>query len=266
MALVRFIHITDTHIAADPAFTSYGHAPYANLHALVETINALPYTVDFIAHTGDVVEDGSAAAYALAYELLAKLKFPVRYLVGNHDNRERLQTMLGIANPTARYEIDFVAGGVQFVTLDTTGPIAPGGELTPEQLARLRTFCTPDGPPLVILMHHQPLLLGVRWLDEHIFKDNGGAMYLENHAEFESAIAPARERLRGVFFGHIHRAFQAMRGGVLYSSAPSTFGQLQSYPTLEIPQPAPQEPGGYCLVTVYDAGTVIQQIALPRPK
>src|SRR5579859_7313291 len=91
---LRFLHISDTHIRADPAFTLYGHQPYAALKQLVATINALPYPFDFVLHTGDVVDDGQADSYATARSLLNQLRVPIYYLSGNHDDAKLLQREL----------------------------------------------------------------------------------------------------------------------------------------------------------------------------
>ncbi|MCA9910455.1 MAG: metallophosphoesterase, partial [Anaerolineae bacterium] len=55
--LLRFIHLTDTHITAD---SSRGHPaqpwpPLAGAQRLIDAVKKLPFTPDFILHTGDVV-------------------------------------------------------------------------------------------------------------------------------------------------------------------------------------------------------------------
>ncbi len=262
--MVRFLHISDTHITADPALTLYGHHPASNLRGLVEAINALPYPLDFVLHSGDVTDDGKLDSYQAAKALLAPLKLPIYYLSGNHDNAAILQReLLGITQPNERYDQAFVIGGVQFVALDSMGLVQPGGYLTDSQLAGLNGFCAPDGPPLALLIHHQPLPLGIPWLDEVISMPS--AMILSNHDAFWQTIRPAAQRLRGVFFGHIHRSTQSVREGVLFSSAPSTFGQLKTWPDLRQPQPAPEEAAGYCLVTIEQDQTFVQQYTFARP-
>jgi hypothetical protein len=89
-------------------------------------------------------------------------------------------------------------------------------------------------------------------------------MLIDNGAAFMEAIRPARARIRGVFFGHIHRAYQVMHDGILLSSAPSGFAQLQSWPEQDRPMPAPWEPAGLCVVTITERGTIVRQIGLPR--
>jgi len=139
----------------------------------------------------------------------------------------------------------------------------PGGHLTDEQLSWLGGYCAPDGPPLVITLHHEPLPLDVPWLDE--ITTMASPMLLDNHTAFWEAIHPAAKRLRAVLFGHIHRSTQSVREGVLFSSAPSACAQLKTWPGLRAPTPAPEEAPGYCLVTIYPDRTLIQQYTFVWP-
>jgi 3',5'-cyclic AMP phosphodiesterase CpdA len=260
---VRFLHISDTHISAEPGFRLIAHDPSANLRALIEIINNLPFSFDFVLHTGDVVNDEKAESYAEAKKLLAGLKVPIYYASGNHDDARLLQGMIGIAQPTPRYDHDFFVGGVHFVVLDSRGSVDPGGHLTEDQLTWLGSHCALDGPPLVIILHHLPIVADVPWLDK--IHTMPSAMIIDNHAQLLKTMRPARDRIRGIFYGHIHRAFQVMQEGLIFSSAPSVCGQFRTYPTLESAIPAPEEAPGYCLVTIDDVGrTLIQQYTFPH--
>jgi 3',5'-cyclic-AMP phosphodiesterase len=256
---MRFIHITDTHIGKDPEFTNYGHSPLHNFEVIINTINTLPFHVDFVLHTGDVVEDASEAAYKQVQPLIEKIELPIYFAAGNHDDRDLLQKYLLDAEPTGkRFDYTVEIGGFVLAVFDTRGPIDPGGHLEDEQLEKVRELCTPDGPPLIIAMHHQPIRLDVSWLDE-------GNMIVDNGEAFVQAIAPARNRIRGVFFGHVHRAFQVTRDGILYASAPSAFAQLQSYPGQRLPLASSHEPYGFSLVTIDEHSTIVRQHHLARP-
>ena len=83
--------------------------------------------------------------------------------------------------------------------------------------------------------------------------------------EFVEAIAPARDRIRGVFFGHVHRAYQLVHRGILYSSSPSSFGQFLTWPGQEAPEAALAEPAGFSLVTITDEQTTVRFHAIARP-
>ncbi|MBA3883758.1 MAG: hypothetical protein H0X73_13890 [Chthoniobacterales bacterium] len=151
---------------------------------------------------------------------------------------------------------------MQFLLLDSRGVIQQGGELTQSQLEGLASFCTADGPPLVIALHHPPVALDVPWLDSDIGMPV--PILLSNREAFIDTITPARFRLRGVFFGHVHRAFQVVQSGIFFSSAPSIFGQLKTWPELTEPVLATEEAPGYCLVTIDEQRTVVQQYSFAR--
>jgi len=262
--VVRFLHISDTHLHTDPEYILYGHHVRHNVAALIDTLNALPYPVDFVLHTGDVTDDAALESYQVTKALFATLRLPIYYLSGNHDHAPTLQReLLGIDQPIDRYDYSFTIGDVQFIALDSFGLRQPGGYLTDTQLANLRRVCTPDGGPIAIFVHHQPLPLRVPWLDE--ITSMPSEMLISNHAEFWDAIRPAASRLRGVFYGHIHRSSQTVRGGVLFSSAPSAVAQLKTWPEQRTPEPAAEEAAGYCLVTIEDDRTIVQQYSFARP-
>jgi len=258
---LRFIHITDTHIAADPAFESHGRSPLPRLEELVRAINALSFPVDFVLHTGDLAEDRSEEAYVLARRVLAGLRPPIHYVAGNHDDAEVLQkVMLGRAPSGPRFDYMLSAAGIVVAVFDSRGPKDPAGTLTDDQLGSLRALCAPEGPPLVIAIHHPPLPLDSRWLDEGwaTAAGQGATMLLDRGPEFLEAVTPARDRIRGVFFGHVHRAFQVVRRGILFSSAPSGFVQFHTWPDQESPTAADTEPAGFSLVTVTAGQTTVR--------
>jgi Icc protein len=265
---LRFVHISDTHISADPEYVRYGHAPLPNLEALVEAINALTFRVDFVLHTGDLAADGTEKAYRIARRVLGRLRVPVYYVAGNHDDPDTLQrSRLDRAPAGRRFDYDLTVSGVTLAVFDSRGPHDPGGTLTDGQLAALRSLCAPEGPPLVIAIHHPPLRLDSAWLDVGWVTSNGhtSSMLLDRGPEFVEAIAPARDRIRGVFFGHVHRAYQLAHRGILFSSSPSSFGQFLTWPGQEAPEAAPTEPAGFSLVTIADEQTTIRFHPVARP-
>ena len=55
-------------------------------------------------------------------------------------------------------------------------------------------------------------------------------MRMENGEDFHRALLPARDRLRGVFFGHVHQNTDTLRDGILYVSTTSSWTQIFNYP------------------------------------
>lgn len=261
--MLRFIHISDTHIHSDPEFSNYGHKPRTNLIHLLSLIESLPFEFDFVLHTGDVVEDRKEASYLLAKEIFSKYSKPIYFASGNHDDSVLLQSaFLGISEPRERYDYTFSKNGVQVCVLDTGG-VKTGrmGQLEANQLDWFESICLQNESPLVIAMHHPAVPLGSHWLD--MPDARGKTMLLADSSRFLDIVRKVRHRLKGVFLGHVHRAFQVLHEGVLYSSAPSTFGQLKGWPNATKAQAAPEEAPGYCLVTIDEGRTLIQQYTFP---
>lgn len=253
---MRFVHISDTHIHPD---WNYRHeelllSPMRGVEQLVYEINNLPFTPDFVLHTGDVVYNPDEAAYKVAREVLGQIRFPVHYLAGNHDDSRMMQrVLLQRDHVSPYYYYTFDVGGVQVICLDSTGPAKePSGTIVHEQLQWLEAQCRePDVRPLVVAVHHNVLLLDIPWLDDYMRMTDGEALH--------QALLPARDRIRGVFGGHIHQNQQVLRDGILYVSALSSWYQLMSWPEQEKATHDHESPLGYNVVTVTPEQTRIRQ-------
>lgn len=257
---LRFVHISDTHINPDPSYIkSYAaYSPLVGAEALVRAIQELPFQPDFVLHTGDVAYDPFPEAYHAVTELMSNLDIPVYYLAGNHDDAAALQRIVmkqETAQPYLYYE--FTVKDVQIACLDSNGPHdpeRPSGTVTQEQLDWLDEICTSDDPrPLVVAVHHNVLPMQVPWLDDWMRMENGEA--------FHAVVRQARDRLRGVFHGHIHQNTDVLQDGVLYVAAASSWCQFVSYPMPENTRVAPDfvTPPGFSVVTITD-----QSMALKR--
>ena len=261
--VVRFIHISDTHITANPAVTNENQSvpPAEGARALVWQINNLPFQPDFVLHTGDVAYDPTEADYRLAREILSEIQYPTHYIPGNHDNSQVMQRVFLEKEQVKPYHYyAFDVGNVQVVCLDSTGPAtAPAGSLVEEQLDWLRILCqAPDERPLVVAVHHNALPVGVPWLDEFMRMTNG--------EELHQALLPARDRLRGVFFGHIHQNQQVLRDGILYSSVLSSWYQIHSWPGQTETTYEPDAEPGFNVVTITHNQTYIRHHRYPKPE
>jgi 3',5'-cyclic-AMP phosphodiesterase len=260
--LLQFIHISDTHIHYDPTYqSSYEYPSRKGAEALVEQLNTLPFTPDFVLHTGDVAYDPDPRAYEAVQEVLGKIRHPVIYLPGNHDDVLAMQQrLLGQAEVRKPLYDTFEINGVQIVCLDSNGPVEPPrGYLHEEQLAWLRDLCSANDPrPLIVAVHHNPLPTGIPWLDDY--------MSIVNGEELHEALLPARDRLRGVFHGHIHQNVDILRDGILYTSALSSWCQFHAWPgQVDTIPDAGAEPG-FNVVTISHNQTFIRRCRFPIPR
>ncbi|MFQ3567643.1 MAG: metallophosphoesterase [Aggregatilineales bacterium] len=235
---IRFVHISDTHITPTGRLSrddglsqlveEINAMPYSNREstcALIDQINALPFEIDFVLHTGDVVHDPQGLEeYVSALDLLAGLRHPVHYLVGNHDRQDGIKRLIS-HQPVHSDSLDywFDCGGLDVMCLDSSSHGEGGkGFLKDEQLewldARLRSD---QEKPAIIALHHNPFYFASEKADEYTLV-NGEALH--------KILVHSRSKLRGVFYGHIHQAVDTYRDGILYSAAMSAYFQFDLWP------------------------------------
>jgi 3',5'-cyclic-AMP phosphodiesterase len=263
-ATVSFVQITDTHFGPDKNYARHNYASWPCARDLVEIINNLPTKPDFVIHTGDVATQPGVDAYELAAETFANLDMPIYFVVGNHDRAVDIRRYMS-AGPceylsdeegllTYRFEVN----GIEFLTIDARAPdeMDPHGLLSDRQLALVSHELGRSQSPLVLFLHFPVIPVGAPWIDTNALIANGNALH--------EMLVAARDRLRGVFHGHIHMPAETYRDGVLYSCAASSFANFAAWPGdpgLKISI----EPPGYSFVHLTLDRTVIRHYSFPRP-
>jgi 3',5'-cyclic AMP phosphodiesterase CpdA len=286
--LLTFVHISDTHLTPgdsrefrqshySPRFMNFiaelqakgvdlgshdGGVPASVANrALVEAVNALPFPLDFILHTGDVMTDPDTVdEYETARAMFTQLRAPVYFLRGNHDHLDGLRTLMPTVT-AAHGTLDYVIehNGVRVVCVDSaTHGEDHGGCLSAEQLVWLETaLLTEPEKPLLAAIHHLPMKLENDVLD-FFGVANGDAV----HTIYKKA-AP---RLQAVFFGHIHQIIDVVQDGVLYTTVPSPVSQPNILPGglqgagHHAPSP------GFSVVVVTSERTYIRRYTYPMPQ
>jgi 3',5'-cyclic AMP phosphodiesterase CpdA len=240
--------ITDTHIKPDGVL-AYGRldtAPY--LARAVRHLLALKPRPDVVLATGDLVDGGRRDEYRRLRDLLAPLPMPVYLIPGNHDDRDALAAAFPdhAYLPRGGRFMQYVVEGypVRLIALDTLVPGRVGGLLCAERLGWLaaRLDEAPERPT-VIFMHHPPFVTGIAQMDVH---------GLENPAELADVVRRHRQVQR-IVCGHLHRPIQALVGGTLATTAPSTAHQI-ALDLEDEPLAFTMEPPA-CQLHVWSAGT-----------
>ncbi|MCB9420849.1 MAG: metallophosphoesterase [Ardenticatenaceae bacterium] len=262
--IVYFAIISDTHIGPTADFSRHGYEPLPCARRVVEIINNLPTKPDFVIHTGDIVTDPDPISYQLAAEVLSKIEAPIYFVNGNHDTAQDIHKYF-VMGPKQDATDDpgvlaytFEVKGYRFLVLDARGPdeIDPQGLLSEEQLAFVRREATPDGPPLVVFLHYPVWPLNSIWMDKNMLVVNG--------VDLHQALLPARDRLRAVFYGHVHQAMQTIRDGILYVATASTFAQFAAWPPHAETVFDADYPPAYSFVHLMPEQTIIHQHTFPR--
>lgn len=209
--------ISDPHLR--PAGMRYKDVvdPAAALAAAVRQINALAPLPDLVLLTGDVVETGQPAEYAVARAVLAPLRPPLLVIPGNHDEREAFRAAFrdhGYLPADGPLHYVFAAAGpVRVIALDVTVPGAHHAIADAAALAWLeRALATEPDRPTIIMLHQPPLACGVPYLDQ----------YRCLEAERLAAVVARFPAVERVLCGHVHRQMQMRFAGTLLCTAPST--------------------------------------------
>ena len=258
---VSFAHISDTHIGPSDDFTFYGKNPTECGHKLIAGINSLRAPIDFIIHTGDVVNGASDASFIRASRLFSLLSAPVFFVQGNHDGdapffsrflaSQRGISMLDDGSTSYAFSIKQQA----FLSLDCRGPAFEDAEglFTPAHEAAVTQFLSEAGhSPIVLFIHFPPLPLDSQWIDQ--------GMLLRNGERLHELLRSSAATLKCVLFGHVHRRTSVLRDGILYASAPSPVCQFSADQSDMNPRFEPDIPVSYNLVTLAESALTIKEM------
>lgn len=167
---------------------------------------------DLIIGTGDIAEDGSAAAYKKFVDKVAKLSRKVVWLPGNHDVLSAMQEV------DASLDVKVIeVGNWRILLLDSHIEGQVEGYLAPAELDFLAAELAKDTErPVLVGVHHPPIDIEATYLNPH---------RIGNANDF-FAVLDRFTNIKGVFFGHIHQLIDQLRGNVRLLASPSTCHQF----------------------------------------
>ena len=206
--------LTDVHIGFDPEARPE-ELNRTRFRAALARVFETPNVPDFLVLSGDLTDHGDPDSYTRIVELLGDVPCPILPLVGNHDTREGLLA----AFPDCPSEGGFVhyvveRDGLAIICLDTLEPGRHGGAFCSERRDWLRGRLEAlAGRPVVIFMHHPPVVAGIDWMDP--------APDEEWIANFAAATAGHESHILAIHCGHLHRPIAARFHGIPLCVTPS---------------------------------------------
>ena len=133
---LRFIHLTDCHIATGEKTVQFGVDTSQTLRRVLAAVRAMTPAPDFVLATGDLVNDGQSESYEAFRDLIRTLPSPVYFALGNHDERATFRrVVLGETASSVPYCYAFSEDGNQFLVLDSWLAGTSAGSLDAVQLA-----------------------------------------------------------------------------------------------------------------------------------
>jgi len=213
---LRLLQITDPHLYGDASRSIYGVNTAVSLRKVLrEAMGEGKEPPDAVLATGDIADDHSSEGYRNFRSALEDFGVPVYVLPGNHDDPTVMSREFGDAAFQYCGSAEFGNWGAVF--LDTHLAGSPAGYLGPAELTRLESELQRfRGRPALVCLHHPPVAVGSAWLD---------GFGLRNATEFFEVIDRFPD-VRLTVAGHVHQAFDQVRGTVRMLASPSTCAQF----------------------------------------
>ena len=179
-------------------------------------IGAANWPADLVAMTGDLIQDDSRAAYDRFCELMTPLNLPVYCVPGNHDVRELMRD--AVSQEPFHYCASVRIHNWLITGIDSCIDGDAGGRVDDDEMERLAgILANTDAAHVLICLHHPPLPVGSRWLDQ---------VGLKNGDEFLRMIGQPGN-VRAAIFGHVHQEFEGVHNAISIIGTPSTCRQFR---------------------------------------
>lgn len=204
---LRILHLSDTHLFGDDTLH------YGLVDTLAATKRVLEHAgrmhdVDVVVASGDLSDDGSPESYAVLREAIepwaAERGAQVLYAMGNHDNPDAFEAVLGARQRTLDVR------GFRLISLDTSVPGAGYGSLDAASLEWLAAeLAVPAARGTIVVAHHPPVPAGTALL---------AALELQNADALLRACT--HRGVRAILSGHYHQALATEAAGIPVIVAP----------------------------------------------
>ncbi len=242
---MKIIQLTDTHLMPS-GHSVNGIDPEKQLRAAVADIVEKHADADLLVMTGDLCNHGDPEAYAILKDILSSVPFPVRLMLGNHDDRANF---VAAFPEHPRDENGFIQSfqDTEFgrlIFLDSHEPNVIGGIFGADRLAFLETALAGAGElPVTVFIHHPPMDCGIAHFEHIGMHDDGAVMDM---------LSAHKGGVRHIVFGHIHVPMAGTSSsGIAYSS-----GQACSHRFItDLTDPMPYWTGGNPCYRIIEIGT-----------
>lgn len=214
--VVRVVQLTDTHLCQSRGGTLLGMDTDHSLQAVIDLVKKERHTLDLLLATGDLSDGGAREAYDRLQDYFSQLTGANYWLTGNHDSRPAMEAA-AVGSACLCGEIRVARW--QILLLDSQVPGQVDGELGAVELAFLdRRLKAAQEEKLytLVCLHHPPVEIGCRWLDEQMVADADA--FFDTLGRYQG--------VKGVLWGHVHQEIDRLRNGVRLLGSPSTCVQF----------------------------------------
>jgi len=163
--ILKFVHITDTHLLNQPKETLHSLNTKKSLETVLSQSQIRYPDIDFLLFTGDISQTGTKESYMLFKSVIQQYDLPSYCIPGNHDTPKLLQHIIHNCPDNSISIIQL--GKFSLVLLNTWVKNKEHGMITQCCLRQLEDHLKNSEDQFnVIAIHHPPVLINSKWLDE----------------------------------------------------------------------------------------------------
>lgn len=231
MNVLKFVHITDTHLLDQSDDVLHNINTKERLEKVLSHSQTQYPDIDFFLITGDISQTGSEESYIIFKSVIEQYNFPVHCVPGNHDTPELLNKIVP-GCPDKSINI-IKLGNFSLVLINSWVEGEHYGKITQNCLQQLEEHLKNSKEQFnIIAIHHPPVLINSEWLDE---------LRLHNQSDFLQIINMHHQRIL-LLCGHVHQEVDRKIENLRLLSTPSTCHQYQagskSMRCIDLPLPA----------------------------
>jgi Icc protein len=213
------LHITDMHLYADSAAVLKGISPQESFAAVLAHAQGRFPSPGAILLGGDMAQDEASATYLRIADMLQGWQAPFMVTPGNHANITALNNNLIPALAAhSGYSDSLQLQHWQVITLNSHAQGKVAGLLGDDELAKLDRLLAEAWPRhTLIALHHHPVPIASRWLDEIGLDDRQQLWH----------IIDRYTHVKALLCGHIHQEFDSVHNHVRVIGTPSSCVQFR---------------------------------------
>lgn len=216
-SVLRFIHITDTHLLNKSEDTFHNINTIKSLESVLSHIQTQYANIDFLLFTGDISQTGSKESYLLFKSLIQQYEIPIYCVPGNHDKPKLLQSIIPNCPDNSINIIQLE--NFSLILLNSWVEDEHHGMINQRCLQQLEEHLQNNEDQFnIIAIHHPPVLINSKWLDE---------LGLQNQTEFLHIINKYPQNTL-LICGHVHQEVDQQLDKLRLLATPSTCHQFKA--------------------------------------
>ena len=244
---MKIAQITDLHLIEDKNGKINDVNTFQSASDVVNHLSKNHKPIDYLIITGDISDDGTNQSYNHLNKILSPIDTKIFLIPGNHDSIDNLDTFRASISSQNKFVIE--NDDWLIFMFDTKKPNSPNGQLKIREIDLFASTINehPD-KNIIVFLHHHPVMIGSASMDKMIIENSSMLLDIVNR----------NNRIKGVFWGHIHNVFESKINNAILLSSPSTC--FQSKPNSKTFTIDKDSSPGYRIINLDSRGAISSEV------